>query len=203
MKRNILIKIIILIAIIVLIFLIHNQFNKLIYVSKTIEAYMNYNEEQKKCLVVGTTNNYVYITRQKTINEPIEGAIWNIVDIRGNIIGTFKTDKLGQGGIVGLECGEYFLEEQSVPKPYESINKKYKIIISNIDTYYSLNIVNEIQENGIVFVVKNEKGEFLNDVELTVYDKKENKVADLITNQKGLARNTKSTSRYILHWKKR
>lgn len=199
MKRNILIKIIILIAIIVLIFLIHNQFNKLIYVSKTIEAYMNYNEEQKKCLVVGTTNNYVYITRQKTINEPIEGAIWNIVDIRGNIIGTFKTDKLGQGGIVGLECGEYFLEEQSVPKPYESINKKYKIIISNIDTYYSLNIVNEIQENGIVFVVKNEKGEFLNDVELTVYDKKENKVADLITNQKGLARNTKSTSRYILH----
>lgn len=203
MKRNILIKIILLIIIFILVFLIYNQFNKLIYVSKTIEAYINYNDEQKKCLVVGTTNNYVYSTRQKTINEPIEGAIWNIVDIRGNIIGTFKTDKLGQGGIVGLECGEYFLEEQSVPKPYESINEKYKIIISNIDTYYSLNIVNEIQENGIVFVVKNEKGESLNGVELTVYDKEENKVADLTTNQKGLARNTKSTSRYILHCEQR
>ena len=203
MKKNTLIKIIILIIIIILMLLIYNQLNKLIYITKTIEAYINYNDEQKKCLVVGTTNNYVYITRQKTINEPIEGAIWNIVGIRGNIIGTFKTDKLGQGGIVGLECGEYFLEEQSVPKPYEGINKKYKIIISNIDTYYSLNIVNEIQENGIVFVVKNEKGESLKGVKLAVYDKEENKVADLITNQKGLARDTKNTSRYILHCEQR
>lgn len=203
MKRNILIKIIILTAIIVLIFLIYNQFNKLIYVSKTIEAYKNYNDEQKKCIVVGTTNNYVYITRQNTINEPIEGAVWNIIDIRGNIIGTFKTDELGQGGIVGLECGEYFLEEQNVPKPYENINERYKIVISNIDTYYSLNIINEIQENGIVFVVTNEKGESLNGIELAVYDKKGNKVVDLTTNQKGLARNTKSATRYVLCYEKK
>lgn len=203
MKRNILIKIIILTAIIVLIFLIYNQFNKLIYVSKTIEAYKNYNDEQKKCIVVGTTNNYVYITRQNTINEPIEGAVWNIIDIRGNIIGTFKTDELGQGGIVGLECGEYFLEEQNVPNPYENINERYKIVISNIDTYYSLNIINEIQENGIVFVVTNEKGESLNDIELAVYDKKGNKVVDLTTNQKGLARNTKSATRYVLCYEKK
>lgn len=203
MKRNILIKIIILTAIIVLIFLIYNQFNKLIYVSKTIEAYKNYNDEQKKCIVVGTTNNYVYITRQNTINEPIEGAVWNIIDIRGNIIGTFKTDELGQGGIVGLECGEYFLEEQNVPKPYENINERNKIVISNIDTYYSLNIINEIQENGIVFVVTNEKGESLNGIELAVYDKKGNKVVDLTTNQKGLARNTKSATRYVLCYEKK
>ena len=145
MKRNIVIKIIMIITIIVLVFLIYNQFNELIYVSETIEAYKNYNDEQKKCIVVGTTNNYVYITRQKTINEPIEGAVWNIVDIKGNIIGTFQTDETGQGGIVGLECGEYFLEEQSVPTSYENINERYKIVISNIDTYYSLNIINEGQ----------------------------------------------------------
>ena len=199
MKRKIFIKIILLIIIILLLLLIYNQFNKLIYVSKTIEAYKNYNDEQKKCVVVGTTGNYVYITRQKNINEPIEGAIWNIVDIRGNVIGTFKTDELGQGGIVGLECGEYFLEEQSIPEPYENINERYKIVISDIDTYYSLNIINEEKENGIVFVVTNEKGEPLNDVELTVYDKEGNKVIDLTTNKKGLARNTKSNTRYILH----
>ena len=47
MKRKIFIKIILLIIIILLLLLIYNQFNKLIYVSKTIEAYKNYNDEAK------------------------------------------------------------------------------------------------------------------------------------------------------------
>ena len=120
----------------------------MIYDEKVIEAYSSYNNEQKKCKVVGTTTNYVYITRLKNVDEAIEGAIWNVLDINGNIIATFETNETGQGGIVGLEYGEYFLEEQSVPDGYEKIDKKYKVIISAIDTHYDLNIVNEGQENG-------------------------------------------------------
>lgn len=158
-----------LIIIILLLFLIYNQFNKLIYVSKTIEAYKNYNDEQKKCVVVGTTGNYVYITRQKNINEPIEGAIWNIVDIRGNVIGTFKTDELGQGGIVGLECGEYFLEEQCIPEPYENINDYPVYDGRNVYEYWkeTLNeeqqiLYEEIKESYLQF--KNDFSTQLNEI---------------------------------------
>ena len=148
MRKNIFIKILIFIIIISLLIAIYVQFSKMIYDEKVIEAYSSYNNEQKKCKVVGTTTNYVYITRLKNVDEAIEGAIWNVLDINGNIIATFETNETGQGGIVGLEYGEYFLEEQSVPDGYEKIDKKYKVIISAIDTHYDLNIVNEGQENG-------------------------------------------------------
>lgn len=187
MKKNTLIKILIVIIIIALLIAIYVQYNKMIYDQKVIEAYSSYNEEQKKCSVVGTTTNYVYITRLKNMEEPIEGAVWNILDINGNIIGTFKTNETGQGGVVGLEYGEYFLEEQSVPEGYEKTVEKYKVIISAIDPYYDLNIVNEGQENGIVFVVTDAEGNPLEGIEFTIYNKDGQKVIDVTTNKKGLA----------------
>ena len=63
MKRKNLIKIIMLIIIILLLLLIYNQFNKLIYVSKTIEAYKNYNDYP----VYDGRNVYEYW--KETLNE--------------------------------------------------------------------------------------------------------------------------------------
>ena len=187
MKKSFFIKLLLIIIIIALIVAIYIQFDKMLYDKGVIEAYSNYNEEQKKCQVVGTTTNYVYISRFKNIEEPIEGAVWNVSDINGNILGTFKTNATGQGGIVGLDYGEYFLTEQSVPNGYEKTDEKYKVIISAVDTHYDLNVVSEGQDNGIVFVVTDDEGNPLEGVNFNIYDKDSDKVIDVTTNAKGLA----------------
>lgn len=83
----------------ILIFLQYKQYKKAKLWS---EAYYQYDDIQKQCTQVGATQNYIYIQRgisSKKDGSP-EGAIWQVTDINGNVIGNIKTDKHGRGGLV-------------------------------------------------------------------------------------------------------
>lgn len=195
MKKNKLIKFLIFIIIVSLLIAIYVQYNKYTYEQKIIEAYASYNEEQQKCKVIGTTSNYIYITRLKNTDEIIEGATWELTDLYGNSKGTFETDENGNGGLVGLEYGEYYLKETSVPEGYEKINEKYKIIISAVDTKYILNILNESnkEETAVLFVARDEEDNPIQGIEYTIRDIQDNKIITVTTNAKGLAGAQKMT----------
>lgn len=185
--KNTVIKLFIFITIIALLFAIYVQFNKMIYEEKTIDAYINYNNEQKKCKVVGTTTNYIFLTRLKNMDTSIEGAVWNVLDFDGNIVSTFETNEAGQGGVVGLDYGEYFLEEKSVPNGYTKKNQRYKVIFSPNDTHYELNIVDETTDNAVIFVVTDKSGNPLPGVKLNVYNSDNELLHKLVTNKDGYA----------------
>lgn len=180
-------KIFLIIIICLLLVAIYKEFNEYIYEEKKIEASAGYNEEQKKCEVVGTTNNYIYISRYKDKDEMIGGAIWELTDIKGNTIGTFETNDSGNGGVVGLEYGEYYLQEKSVPEGYEKTDKKYKVIISAIDTEYKLEVYSGTDVNAIIFVATDENGNPVEGIKYNIYNNKGEKINDATTNKDGLA----------------
>ena len=187
MKKKRIIKLLIFVLVIALLIAIYVQFNKLRYDEKVVNAYLSYNNEQKKCKVAGTTTNYVYLTRLKNVDEAIEGAIWNVLDSDGNVVTTFETNETGQGGVVGLDYGEYFLEEQSVPEGYEKNNERYKIIFTPIDTHYELNVVDQNRDNAIIFVVTDKQGNPLQGAKLSVYNSDNELLHKLDTDEDGLA----------------
>ena len=68
MKKKRIIKLLIFVLVIALLIAIYVQFNKLRYDEKVVNAYLSYNNEQKKCKVAGTTTNYVYLIRLKNVD---------------------------------------------------------------------------------------------------------------------------------------
>lgn len=100
-KRKIVICLLIVLIIffIILIFLQYKQYKKAKLWS---EAYYQYDDIQKQCTQVGATQNYIYIQRGVSLKKKgsPEGAIWQVTDINGNVIGKIKTDKHGRGGLV-------------------------------------------------------------------------------------------------------
>ena len=187
MRKATIIKLFMFVIIVALLIAIYVQFNKMVYDEKIIDAYINYNNEQKKCKVTGTTTNYVFLTRLKNIDTSIKGAVWNVLDLDGNIVTTFETNETGQGGVVGLDYGEYFLEEKSVPDGYQKNNQRYKIIFSSNDTRYELNVIDENRDNAIIFVVTDKSGNSLPGVKLNVYNSDNELLHKLVTNKDGYA----------------
>ena len=113
--------------------------NKLIETEKIKEISSGYNEKQRVCNIVGITNNYIYLTRYED-EEKVEGATYVVKTPSGDILYEFKTNGEGCGGVVGLDFGEYYIEEVSVPEGVTLKENKYKVIISALDTSYSIEI---------------------------------------------------------------
>ena len=132
------IKLLAIIILIIIIIVVVIQIKSFQYEKDLRQIQAQYNEEQRDCVAVGTTNNYIYITRTDENKEAIEGAIWQVTTYDGKKKETFETDENGNGGIVGLENGEYYLEEISIPENYTKKDYRYKVILSDYDKSYTL-----------------------------------------------------------------
>ncbi len=118
------------------------EFCKYEYAKDLKQAQTQYNEKQKECVVVGTTNCYIYLSRISENVGKVAGSKWRVTTVSQEEIGTFETNEEGNGGLVGLPYGEYYIEEISTPENVTKITDKYKFIISAYDTSYTLTASN-------------------------------------------------------------
>lgn len=186
MKKTLLGIIGIAILAIIIVFTV-NEWKKYDEAKKIKEASANYNEKQKKCEVVGITNNYIYLLRLNSDNEGIEGAKWEVTNAKGKLVGTFTTNDEGNGGLVGLDYGEYYIQEKEVPENYNIYDTKYKVVISSSDTSYSLIASDELKRTSILLVVTDEKENPIEGYKYEILDSQGELLKELTTNKSGLA----------------
>lgn len=186
-RLKIVIHIVCMLIIILLVCILRIEYNDYVYVKELKEVQAGYNEKQKECLAVGTTNNYVYITRTDESGNAISGAVWSVTSLSGDKICEFTTNDNGRGGVVGLSNGEYLLEETSVPEGYTKLENTEKVVFSDYDTSYSLNETNSVNAGAILLVVTDEAGNPVEGIKYNVYDSSYEKIIEIETNEKGLA----------------
>lgn len=163
------------------------EYNLYTYVKNLKQMQMNYNEKQKECVSIGLTPNYIHIFRTDEKNHAIEGSRWKVTTYSGKEMGIITTNKNGNGGLVGLENGEYYLEEVYVPENCTKKDYRYKIVLSDYDNSYTLNVSDAKNSGAILVVLKNEKDEPIENITFNVLDVNNKKVANITTNEKGLA----------------
>lgn len=191
MKQSNILKYIVLIVIISLIpilsIILIKEYKSYRYEIKIAEMSLNYSDKQRECKIIGTTNNYIYVSRTDENGNPIIDSKWKVTNAQGDEIGTFDTNNKGNGGLVGLEYGEYYIEEISVPKNYELENKKYKFIVSAVDTSFELTATDMAKKNAIILIVKYTNGKPAIGVKYDVYSQTNQYIKTITTNEKGLA----------------
>lgn len=184
---NKIIRILLLIIISILFLCIIREIFSYQYVKTARELYNNnYNNRQRNCEVVGLTENYIYVLRYDENEKPIQGSKWKVTNILGEVVGEFITDENGEGGIVGLDFGEYYIKEESVPEKCSLNENNYKFIISEIDNSFIEVITDVKNSNHVLGVVLDEQGNPVENIKYALCDKDENIILELKSNEKGL-----------------
>lgn len=138
------IKIIIVIIIIIISIFIVKQYQLYINDKRYKNAQYNYDDKQMDCVQVGENGNYIYIYRYSSDGSPIIGSKWKVTDKSGKEIGKFEIKSKGTGGVVGLDYGEYYLQEIEAPEGHKLLDEKYRAIISKADTSYVITVKDEL-----------------------------------------------------------
>lgn len=185
--KKIAISIILILILIILLIITYKQYESYKYTKQLKQVQSQYTGKQKECVVVGTSNNYIYLTRTDENKNAIKDTTWKVTTPNRKEEGTFTTNKNGSGGLVGLEYGEYYLEEISVPEGHSKIENKYKVIISEHDTSYTINATESPNEGILFMVVLDPEGNPIEGINYIVYNSQKQKVITVTTNKKGLA----------------
>lgn len=120
--------------------------------------------------------------------KPIKGAVFEILNSRGKVIDTIKTDGNGVATSTNLEMGKYYYREKSVPNGYVLDTKKYEFTIDS-EKIVEKKVVNEVKEGSIKIIkLDGEKKTPLKGAKFEVYDADGNVVGKLTTNSKGEAK---------------
>ncbi len=185
--KKIIISIVLIIILIILLVITYKQYESYKYTKELKQVQSQYTGKQKECNIVGTSNNYIYLTRTDENKNVIKDSTWKVTTPNGKEKGTFTTNKNGNGGLVGLEYGEYYLEETSIPEGYTKLENKYKVIISAHDTSYTINATNSNSDGALLLVVLDSEEKPVKGINYTVFNSQKQKVITITTNEKGLA----------------
>ena len=109
------------------------------------------------------------INRIDKDGEAVEGSKWQLTTFDGQEIATFETNSEGNGGLVGMDYGEYYISEIYAPENCEQ-DGKYKVDITAEDSSFTIRSSDQKYENTIVISVTDEAGNPVKDVEYSVYD---------------------------------
>ena len=187
MKKSRIILILILVLLILyLSYKIVLEYSAYAYQETIREVSNTYNSEQKKCDIIGTTTNYIYVNRIDKDGKAAEGSKWQLTTLNGKEIATFETNSEGNGGLVGMDYGEYYISEIYAPENCEQ-DGKYKVVITAEDSSFTIRSSDQKYENSIVICVTDEEGNPVKDIEYSVYDINGNFYFNIKTNAKGLA----------------
>lgn len=156
------------------------------YQRKIKEISSTYNSEQKQCDIIGTTTNYIYVNRLDKNGNAVEGSKWQLTTFDGKEIASFETNSEGNGGLVGMDYGEYYISEIYAPENCEQ-DGKYKVDITASDSSFTIHSSDYEYENSIIICLTDELGNPVKDVEYSVFDINGNFFYNIKTNAKGLA----------------
>lgn len=137
------------------------------------KAYKKYNSVQKNCDVVGTSQNYLYLKRNKrefSFQEGLANSEWKLKNKETGKEYTFLTGKDGYGGVVGVENGIYTLEEISTPKEEEKLSCKKTIIFDKSNSSYELKMSSSTKSSILYAYTHDLEGKVVDNITYEVYD---------------------------------
>lgn len=123
-------------------------------------------------------------------DSSLENAEYEIYDANRNFITKVKTDNTGLAKI-GLPYGEYILKETKAPKGYKINDEEYKFTLSGGDNNITIFVKDEVIK-GTIKLIKtkggaDEKFTLEKGASFDVFNKNDQKVEELTTNEDGLA----------------
>lgn len=154
-------------------FFLFKEYDKYSYSNDLKNAYKKYNAVQKKCDVVGTTQNYLYLKRNSddfSFKKGLPNSKWKLTNSETGKEYIFVTGEDGYGGVVGLENGIYSLEEISVPKDTEKLSCKKTILFDKSNSSYELKMGSSTKNNFIYIYTHDQDGKVVENVTYEIYD---------------------------------
>ncbi len=120
--------------------------------------------------------------------ERLSGALFGIYDDSDNLLEEITTDRDGYVISASLLYGDYYLQEISAPEGYMLSDEVYPFSIATNNQIIHFDISNEIIKSKIE-ITKNEpiSGNPLEGVKFGVYDKDDNLIQEIITDENGIA----------------
>lgn len=173
MKYKKMITIILLFIFVVTTFFLIKEYNSYRYTNDLKIAYKKYNSVQKKCDVVGTSQNYLYLKRNKSdfsFKEGLANSKWKLKNKETGKEYTFQTKEDGYGGIVGVENGVYTLEEISTPKSEEKLSCKKTIIFDKSNSSYELKMSSSMKSSILYVYTHDLEGNVIDNITYEIYD---------------------------------
>lgn len=189
MKKKIIltVNVILVILLAVIVVFIFKEYGRLQETKEMKRIAYEFDDRQKECDIIGLSNKYVYVTRRNENDEPMVGAKWKVTKKDGTEVGTFEINENGNGGLIGLENGEYYVEEVSVPEGYTARDYRYNFFVSDADTSFTINESDKRDNNVIILVVTDKEGNPVQGVNYNIYNSNKEFVKLITTNEKGLA----------------
>ena len=189
MKKKIMliVNVLLILLLVVIVVFIFKENSRLQEIKELQRISYEFDDRQKECEIIGLSNKYVYVTRKNENDEPLVGAKWKVTKKDGTEDGTFEINENGNGGLIGLENGEYYVEEISVPEGYTIRDYRYHFFVTELDTSFTINESDKRANNIIVLIVKDKDGNPAQDVKYNVYNSNKEFVKLITTNEKGLA----------------
>lgn len=187
-KKNYIVTILISLILIISTISLYNEYIKYEDNQLFKQNYRKYNSTQKKCNVVGSSLNYIYIKRNKTeirLKKGVEGSEWKLVNTESLKEYTFKTDADGFGGLVGFENGIYTLEEINNPED-EVLDCKKTLIFDRNNSSYEIRFSNSLVDNFIYVYSLDQNNELINNVTYEIYDSEFNLISNFTSNNGGM-----------------
>lgn len=178
-----------------------NNYNKpiLFYQSSNSQALMqtgdiNSKQEQLTVKVIKTEIELTKIDKDTKSTTPsgegyLIGAIYGLYKETGEQIDQIIIDENNKGKIENIALGTYYLQEIKSPQGYQLDNKKYKIKITENNPKIQLILENEIIKKKIIIYKKydEKKKKPEENINFSIYDKNNNKIATITTDKNGRA----------------
>lgn len=184
MKKLGLIRGILVILIIVVYYFGYQEYHSYREEKNKYQVSLEYNSEQRNCKQIGATKNYIYVIQVDKFGKPIVGSKWRVTDDSGNVISDFQTNNNGNGGLVGLNNGKYYVEEISVPKgDYKKIEDRYSFIVSDIDHTFKI----DTRATSIVILSTDENENPVKGIQYHILNENKEEVITIKSNSQGRA----------------
>lgn len=166
-------------------FLIVQNYQEYRYLKNVQKVKTKYNEEMKNCKVIGTTTNYVYLTRIKEDGSEGADAKWSLTNQKTKKTYSFQTDEHGIGGLAGMEAGEYLLKEIKAPKNDSKDKKTYKLIVNNTHKTFHLTTKSVKSLNKVIIQLKNKNNIPIPNVKYDLYNSNGTRILTATTDEHG------------------
>ena len=168
-----------------LLILLFFSFRRYQYDKKVLENYIFvYQNNERDCKVVGTTNYKVSVSRKYELLNGIKGSVWELKKKNSKKTYTLTTDKDGYSCMIGLPKGEYSIKEVKVPKERTKYEKEINFSLNQKNNVKDIKIHDKYEKIVVVALLTDELGNPIPDREFELYHDT-TKVKSTKTNEKG------------------
>ena len=133
-----------------------------------------------------SVNGVINVNLMDDLNTPLKDITVSLYDEDGKYMDKEISDMDGLAAFKITQTGVYQISQTSNLEGYDKEKERYEVIISEKKPVAYKTITNKVNRGNIILYITNKKEEPLEKIKIELFNNKNEKVKDLITDDKGL-----------------